>query len=92
MKAILTYSTVIDGKKTEQTGLFDTDNAKKICGIKNGFGWEIEEIYITEKGTIFTYNLNYKKIEIPEQKSIKEWIGANEPDEYIKFFGKVEEG
>ena len=34
MKAILTYTTMIDGKKVEETKLFDTEKAKKICGIK----------------------------------------------------------
>ena len=34
MKAILTYTTMIDGKAVEQTRLFDTTKAKKICDVK----------------------------------------------------------
>lgn len=92
MKAILTYLTMIDGKTVEQTRLFDTEKAKKICGIKNGFGNEAKEIFITEKGMVFAHCIYDKKLEIPDQKEIKEWIGKYEPDKYIKFFGEVEEG
>lgn len=31
-------------------------------------------------------------LEVADQKRIKAWIGQNEPDKYIKFFGEVEEG
>ena len=92
MKAILTYTTMIDGKAVEQTRLFDTEKAKKICGIKNGFGYEAKEIYITEKGVVFIYHVTDKKITVPDQKDIKRKIGENEPDKYIEFFGEVEEG
>lgn len=92
MKAILTYSTMIDGKEVEQTKLFDTTKAKKICGIKNGFGYEAKEIYITGKGVVFVYDVKDKKITVPDQKDIKRKIGENEPEKYIKFFGEVEEG
>lgn len=93
MKAILTYSTMIDGKSVERTQLFDTKKAKKICDIKNSFGNKVQEIYITVKNTVFLYTtIGTEKIEIPNQKEIKAWIGENEPDQYIKFFGEVEEG
>lgn len=91
MKAILTYSTMIDGKATEQTRLFDTTRAKKICDVKNSFGNKVQEIYITDKGVVFLYTTGREKIEVADQKSIKAWIGENEPDKYIKFFGEVEE-
>ena len=83
---------MIDGKSVEQTRLFDTENAEKICGVKNSFGEELEEIFITKKGTVFTHSIYGKKLEIPDQKEIKKHIGKNEPDKYIKFFGEVEEG
>lgn len=93
MKAILTYTTMIEGKAVEQTRLFDTEKAKKICDVKNGFGNKVQEIYITDKGVVFLHTTTGSgKIEVADQKKIKEWIGENEPDKYIKFFGEVEEG
>lgn len=93
MKAILTYSIMIDGKNVEKTRLFDTAKAKKICDVKNSFGNKVQEIYITDKGMVFLYTTTGGgKLEIADQKSIKAWIGENEPDKYIKFFGEVEEG
>lgn len=92
MKAILTYSTMIDGKAVEQTKLFDTIKAKKICDVKNSFKNKVQEIYITEKGVIFLHNTNKGILEVADQKQVKKWIGENEPEKYIKFFGEVEEG
>ena len=93
MKAILTYTTMIDGKAVEQTRLFDTTKAKKICDVKNGFNNKVQEIYITDKGIVFLHTTTDKgKLEVADQKGIKKWIGENEPDKYIKFFGEVEEG
>ena len=53
MKAILTYSTMIDGKSVEQTRLFDTTKAKKVCEVTNDFDYKVQEIYITDKGIIY---------------------------------------
>lgn len=93
MKAILTYKTTTDGKTEERTRLFDTGKAKKICDVTNTFGHKVQEIYITEKGTVFLYTTTGKgKLEVADQKSVKGWIGENEPDRYIEFFGEVEEG
>lgn len=93
MKAILTYTIMIDGKAVEQTRLFDTTKAKKICDVKNGFNNKVQEIYITDKGIVFLYYTTGKeRLEVADQKGIKAWIGENEPDKYIKFFGEVEEG
>lgn len=93
MKAILAYSTMIDGKEVEQMRLFDTEKAKKICDVKNSFGNKVQEIYITAKGVIFLYTTTGTgKIGVANQKEIKKWIGEHEPDKYIKFFGEVEEG
>ena len=93
MKAILTYTTMIDGKAVEQTRLFDTTKAKKICDVKNGFNNKVQEIYITDKGVVFLYTTTGSgKLEVADQKQVKKWIGENEPDKYIKFFGEVEEG
>ena len=92
MKAILTYTTMIDGKPVEQTRLFDTTKAKKICDVKNSFKNKVQEMYITEKGIIFLRNINKDTLEVADQKQAKKWIGENEPEKYIKFFGEVEEG
>lgn len=93
MKAILTYTTMIDGKVAEQTRLFDTTKAKKICDVKNGFNNKVQEIYITDKGIVFLYTIIGKgKLEVADQKQVKKWIGENESDKYIEFFGEVEEG
>lgn len=93
MKAILTYTTMIDDKAVEQTRLFDTTKAKKICDVKNSFGNKVQEIYITDKGVVFLYTTTGSgKLEVADQKQVKKWIGENEPDKYIKFFGEVEEG
>jgi hypothetical protein len=92
LKAILTYSTTIDGKTVEQTRIFDTEKASKICDVANANGYKAQEIYITKKGVLFIYSIKSKKIEVADQKQCKEWIGEHAPDEYIKFFGEVEEG
>ncbi len=92
MKAILTYTTMIDGKAVEQTRLFDTAKAKKICDVKNSFNNKVQEIYITGKGVIFLHNIGRGTLTVADQKEAKAWIGENEPDKYIKFFGEVEEG
>ncbi len=92
MKAILTYTTMTDGKAAERTGLFDTAKAKKICDVKNSFGNKVQEIYITDKGVVFLCTTaGTGGIEVADQKKIREWIGRHEPDRYIKFFGEVEE-
>jgi hypothetical protein len=83
---------MIDGKPVEQTRLFNTTKAKKISDVKNSFNKKVQEIYITDKGIIFLHNINKGTLEIADQKQIKKWIGENEPEKYIKFFGEVEEG
>lgn len=92
MKAILTYTVTTDGKQTEQTRLFDTETARKICDVTNVFGRIVQEIYITKNNIIFLHNKNEDTLEVADQKKVKEWIGKNEPDKYIEFFGEVEEG
>ncbi len=92
MKAILTYITMIDGKAVEETRLFDTTKANKVCDIKNSFGNKVQEIYLTGNGVLFLYNINKGTLEAADQKQVRKWIGENEPDKYIKFFGEVEEG
>lgn len=92
MKAILTYTTMIGNKAVEETKLFDTATAKKICDVVNAFKYKVQEIYITAKGVIFIRNINENSLEVANQKEIKKRIGEHEPDKYIKFFGEVEEG
>ena len=92
MKAILTYTTMIGNEAVEETKLFNTAKAKKICDVVNTFGYKVQEIYITAKGVIFIHNTNNESLEVANQKEVKKWIGEHEPDKYIKFFGEVEEG
>ncbi len=93
MKAILTYTIMINGKEVEQTRLFDTEKAKKICDVVNDFGNKVKEIFVTDKGMVFEYKVvGDERLTIPNQKEIKKWIGENEPDKYIEFFGEVEDG
>lgn len=65
---------------------------KKICDVANTFGHKVQEIYITDKGMVFVHNISSKKLEVADQGKVKKWIGENEPDKYIEFFGEVEEG
>ena len=88
MKAILTYTTMIGNKAVEETKLFDTATAKKICDVVNAFKYKVQEIYITAKGVIFIRNINENSLEVANQKEIKKWIGEHEPDKYIKFSEK----
>ena len=92
MKAILTYTTMIDDKLVEQTRLFDTATAKKICDVRNSFKNIVQGLYITKKGTIFVHNISKNTLEVVDQKKAREWIGEHEPNKYIKLFGEVEEG
>jgi translation elongation factor P/translation initiation factor 5A len=92
LKAVLTYTVTNGDKKEEVTRLFDTAKATKICDVKNSFGYKVQEIYITGKGVLFLHNVNEKSLEISDQKQLKKWIGENEPEKYIKYFGEVEEG
>lgn len=93
MKAILTYSTVVDEKKVEEKRIFDTNKAKKVCTVKNSFKYEIETIYLSNNGILFIKDNNTEKLNLPfSQEELLKWLGENEPDIYIKFFGEVKEG
>jgi hypothetical protein len=84
---------MIDDKPEEQKRIFDTAKAKKVCTVKNSFKYEIEMIYLSNNGMLFIQDNNTNKLRLPErQQDLKKWIGENEPDIYIKFFGEVEEG
>ena len=50
MKAVLTYTTIKNGEKTEETRLFDTEKSTKICDVKNGYGVIMHEIHISKAG------------------------------------------
>lgn len=102
MKAILSYEVMIEGKPVERNGLFDTLKAHKVCSVKNSFDYEIETIYLSNNGMLFIQDNNTKLLRLPSkeekltkwhsQEDLKKWIGQNEPDNYIKFLGEVEEG
>lgn len=93
MKAILTFSIMIDGKPVDHRRIFDTAKAKKVCTVKNSFKYEIETIYLSNNDMLFIQDNNTEKLSLPtSQEDLKKWIGQNEPDKYIKLFGEVEEG
>jgi translation elongation factor P/translation initiation factor 5A len=84
---------MIDGKPVDQNRLFDTTKSKKVCDVQNTFGYKVETIYLSNNGMLFIQDNNYNKLSLPtSQEDLKKWIGQNEPDKYIKFFGEVEEG
>ncbi len=93
MKAILTFVETIDDKPKEQQRIFDTEKAKEICQVRNSFNYAIETIYLTENGMLFIQDNRTQKLSLPfSQGDLRKWIGENEPDKFIKFFGEVEEG
>lgn len=89
MKAILTYTTIKDGAKIEQTKLFDIGKSTKICDVKNVYGNIMHGIYISKSGILFT--CDGEKIQIEDQEKCKRWLGEYEPDKYIEIFGRPEE-
>ena len=91
MKAVLTYTNIKNGEKTEETRLFDTEKSTKICDVKNGYGVIMHEIHISKAGILFTYDKKRNKIQVTDQKKCKEWLGEHEPDKYIEFLGRPEE-
>lgn len=92
MKAVLTY-TITNGDKSEEVArIFDTATATKICDVRNSFNNKVQEVYITNKGVLFVHNIFEKSLEVGDQKQLKKWVGENEPEKYIKYFGEVEEG
>jgi len=92
LRAVLTYTEKENGQPVEHTRLFDTEQSEKICDVKNSFGKKVQEIYISRKGKLFLHNIYKKNLEVADQRQTKRWIGENDPDKYIKFFGEVEEG
>ncbi|MCX4298103.1 MAG: hypothetical protein OSJ73_13870 [Lachnospiraceae bacterium] len=91
MRAVLTYKIMEDGTPKEETRLFDTKKSTRVCDVTNAYGTIMYEIYISQKGVLFKNYVAEEKLEVPDQKECKEWIGIHEPDKYIEFFGKPEE-
>lgn len=89
MKAVLTYTVIENGEKTEKTKLFDTEKSTKICDAKNSYGVTMYEIHISKTGILFTYD--GEKIQVIDNEKCKRWLGEHEPDKYIELFGRPEE-
>lgn len=89
MKAVLTYITIKNKEKVEETRLFDTEKSTKICDVKNVYGKIMHGIYISKSGILFTYDGG--KIQVKDQEECKRWLGEHEPDKYIEIFGRPEE-
>lgn len=70
---------IVDGK------LWDTDKSKKICDLSN----LIHSIWKTQKGNLFLVNDAMSKITNTNQKEVKEILGKEDPEKYMKLYGKV---
>lgn len=91
MKAVLTYKVMEGSSPVEKTKLFDTEKSIKICNIRNHYDKIMQELYISKTGILFKLDIKKGTLEVPDQKKCKEWIGRENPDKYIEFFGRPEE-
>lgn len=91
MKAILAMTRKEGDKKIEENLLFDTEKSKKICDVKNAFGYTVQEIYLSSGGIIFAKNKNRENLQTVDQGEAREYIGEHYPEKYIEFFGQVKE-
>lgn len=91
MKAVLPIKVKDGDKIKEEMRLFDTDTSQKVCTIVNAFGYEVQEIYLSQSGIVFLKDIRPEKLSVGDQDIIKKYIGEKYPEEYIKFFGEVKE-
>lgn len=92
MKAILPCKTVgAGGVQCEEMRLFDTETATELCGIKNDWGNEVKQLYISPHGILFTVS-EEEGISVGYQEVWEKYLGKNHPDIYERIFGKVKEG
>lgn len=80
-----------DGRSENKHLLFDTEKATKVCDVINAFGYAVQTIFLSPGGWLFLRDNNRKKLEVGDQKAIKDYIGENYPERYEEIFGKVEE-
>lgn len=80
-----------DGSSENKRLLFDTDKATEVCDVVNAFGHAVQTIFLSQGGWLFLRDNNRNKLEVADQKKIKDYIGGNYPERYAEIFGKVEE-
>lgn len=92
MQAVLTVQVKDpDGTLRNKRLLFDTDKATEVCDVVNAFGYSVQTIFLSPGGWLFLRDNNRNKLEVGDQKTIKDYIGENYPERYAEIFGKVEE-
>ena len=92
MKAILSVEIKNpDGSRRNKRLLFDTEKATEVCDVVNSFGYAVQTIFLSPGGWLFLRDNNRNKLEVGDQKTIKDYIGENYPERYAEIFGKVEE-
>lgn len=92
MKAILTMTRKEGDKNIEENLLFDTEKSKKICDVKNAFGYAVQELYLSPSGIIFAAKIQIGgSLQTVDQEEAKKYIGEHYPEKYIEFFGQVKE-
>ena len=80
-----------DGSSENKRLLFDTEKATEVCDVINAFGYAVQTIFLSPGGWLFLRDNNRDKLEVGDQKTIKDYIGENYPDRYKEIFGEVEE-
>lgn len=92
MQAVLTVQVKDpDGTLRNKRLLFDTEKATEVCDVVNAFGYSVQTIFLSQGGRLFLRDNNRDKLEVGDQKTIKDYIGENYPDRYKEIFGEVEE-
>ena len=92
LKAVLSVTVrKPDGSSENKRLLFDTEKATEVCDIINKFGYAVQTIFLSPGGWLFLRDNNRNKLEVGDQKTIKDYIGENYPERYAEIFGKVEE-
>lgn len=93
MKAVLPVSKRNpDGSSTEEMMLFDTEKAKELCSVLNAYGNEVEKIFISQGGILFSQDTNRNgELKVENQDTARKYIGQNYPEVYEETFGKVKE-
>lgn len=92
LKAVLSVTVrKPDGSSENKRLLFDTEKATEVCDVINVFGYAVQTIFLSPGGWLFLRNNNQNKLEVGDQKTIKDYIGENYPDKYKEIFGEVEE-
>ena len=81
-----------DGSSTEEMLLFDTEKATELCSVLNVYGNELEKIFLSPSGILFSQDTKGEgELKVENQDTTRKYIGKNYPEVYEKAFGKVKE-